>query len=54
MVFKNGIIGVIFSESLDKDEKVSMGNLFIDIGVNNKEDAAKIVSIGDVELYTDP
>ncbi|HHT51460.1 MAG TPA: M42 family metallopeptidase [Eubacteriaceae bacterium] len=54
VVFKNGIIGVIFSESLDKDEKVSMGNLFIDIGVNNKEDAAKIVSIGDVGTLYGP
>lgn len=52
--FKNGIVGIISSETLDRDEEMGMNNLFIDIGANNKAEAINKVSIGDVASFYGP
>ncbi|HHV27704.1 MAG TPA: M42 family metallopeptidase [Tissierellia bacterium] len=51
VIFKNGTVGVIFAEPVDNIGKLKLENMFIDIGVLNKEEAEKKVSIGDICVY---
>ncbi|NLW22483.1 MAG: M42 family metallopeptidase [Tissierellia bacterium] len=51
VVFENGIIGVISSEPMEDMAKLKLENLFIDIGVKSKEEAEKLVNIGDICVY---
>lgn len=51
VIFKNGTIGAIFSEPLDKPSERKLENMYIDIGAKNKEEAEKMVSIGDMCIY---
>lgn len=51
VIFKNGTVGVIFAEPLDNMGKLKLENMFIDIGVLNKEEAEKKVSVGDICVY---
>ncbi len=51
VMFKNGSLGVISAEPMEDISKIKISNLFIDIGVNNKEEAEKFVSIGDICVY---
>lgn len=51
VIFKNGTIGVIFAEPVDNMGKLKLENMFIDIGVLNKEEAEEKVSIGDICVY---
>jgi endoglucanase len=47
-VFPNGTYGVVSTERLDDPSKKSLDKLYIDIGVQNEEEAKKYVKIGDV------
>jgi endoglucanase len=49
--FKNGTIGIISKEPLEDISKTKLSNMFIDIGVNSKEEAEQYVNIGDVCIY---
>lgn len=47
VIFKNGVVGAIHMEPTDDYSKLKLENMYIDIGVKSKEDAEKLVSIGD-------
>ncbi len=47
--FENGTIGVIGTE--ENNEKRQMSKMFIDIGAKDREDAEKMVSIGDMAVF---
>lgn len=47
--FENGVVGVIGTE--ENNEKRQMSKMFIDIGAKNREDAEKMVSIGDMAVF---
>ncbi len=47
--FENGIIGVIGTE--ENNEKRQMAKMFIDIGAKDREEAEKMVSIGDMAVF---
>lgn len=51
VIFENGTIGAIFAEPVDDISKLKLENMYIDIGVNSKEEAEKKVSIGDICIY---
>ncbi len=48
--FANGTVGIIASEG--NVEKPEIGKMYIDIGVKSKEDAEKLVSVGDTAVFT--
>lgn len=52
--FQNGTLGVIGVEKLDKIADLQKSNLYIDIGVESKEEAMKLVKIGDTACFTSP
>lgn len=47
--FENGIIGVIGTE--EENEKRAMSKMYIDIGAKTKEEAEKLVSVGDSAVF---
>lgn len=47
--FENGIVGVIGSEADNKDRMIS--KMYIDIGAASKEEAQKLVGIGDMAAF---
>ena len=47
--FSNGIIGVIGSEEENKDRKIL--KMYIDIGAASKEEAQKLINIGDMAVF---
>ena len=49
VVFENGIVGVIDTEADNKELKMS--KMFIDIGSKNKEEAEKLISVGDMAVF---
>ena len=49
VIFENGVIGTIGTEP--DNEKRQMAKMFIDIGANNKEEAEKMVSVGDMAVF---
>jgi len=50
--FKTGIIGVISKEEKFEDIKaLKLSNLFIDIGAQSREEAEKLVNVGDVANF---
>lgn len=49
--FRNGTIGVLSSTTKPEDIKNDMKKLYIDIGAQSKEEAAKYVRVGDVACY---
>ena len=51
VVFENGTVGVISAEPIDDISKLKLSNMFIDIGVNSREEAEKNRNIGDVCIY---
>lgn len=53
VVFQDGTVGVIGSEHLESVKDLKLDKMFIDIGANSREEAEKIVSIGDVCGYYD-
>lgn len=48
--FENGTIGTIASSGTDLG-KLSMENLYVDIGAESREEAEKKVSVGDAAVY---
>lgn len=48
VAFANGTIGVIASELLNSADDLTMDKLFIDIGAQSKEEAERVVKVGDV------
>ncbi len=51
VIFENGTLGSIFSEPLDDISKRKLEHMYIDIGAFSKEEAEKLVSIGDICVY---
>ena len=52
VMFKNGTVGVVyFEEKVNDNKDISFSRCFIDIGANNREDARKVVNIGDVACF---
>lgn len=50
--FKNGIIGVVaFEEKLDDIKKLNLSKMYIDIGAKSREEAEKLVKIGDTACF---
>ena len=49
VIFENGTIGTIGTEEDNQDRK--MAKMFIDIGAKNKEEAEKMVSVGDMAVF---
>lgn len=47
--FENGVIGVVGTEKDNKDKLIS--KMFIDIGAENKEEAEKMVAVGDMASF---
>lgn len=52
VIFKDGFVGVVSYESETEDIKdVKFDKMYIDIGAKNREEAEKLVKIGDVAVY---
>lgn len=51
VVFKNGVCGVIGVENIENKKDLKVENLYIDIGVKDKEEAEKHVKIGDSAVF---
>lgn len=50
--FNNGIIGVVyFEEKVNKNKNIETNRYFIDIGAKNKDEAMKMVSVGDTASF---
>jgi len=49
--FSNGTVGVIGSEEENFKKSPNINKLYIDIGAKNKEEAEKLVSIGDTAMF---
>lgn len=49
VIFNNGVIGVVSLE--EKAEKPDINKMYIDIGANSKEEAEKLVKIGDTAAF---
>lgn len=52
VVFQNGVVGIIGEREKTFEEKAEIKNLYIDIGAGNKEEAEKIVSVGDTAVFS--
>ena len=48
--FVNGTVGTV-SNLVGCNEKLTMDDIFVDIGANSREEAAKKVSVGDIAYY---
>ena len=50
--FKNDVIGVVyFEEKLSKNKNIEINRYFIDIGARDKDEAMKLVNVGDVASF---
>ncbi len=49
--FQNGVVGIIGCEEEEFEKKAQISKLYIDIGAKNKEDAQKLVNIGDMGAF---
>ncbi|MGM0395561.1 MAG: M42 family metallopeptidase [Bacillota bacterium] len=54
VIFKNGTVGAIFSEPVEKPSERKLENMYMDIGAKNKEEAEKMVGVGDMCIYYSP
>lgn len=52
--FKNGVRGVFAKEEKAEFEKLKLDECFIDIGAKDKEEAEKLVQVGDTAVYDSP
>ena len=48
--FANGTVGTIGMEKLDDIKKLTLDKLYLDIGAKDREEAAKLVKIGDIAV----
>ena len=54
-VFQDGVTGVVSYESeLEDIKNLKLNKMYIDIGAGSREDARKLVNIGDVAAYYAP
>ncbi len=51
VIFDDGTVGVVYNERLEGDEKLTLDKMYIDIGVNSREEAEKYVQVGDIAVY---
>lgn len=52
VIFQNGVAGVIgYETELDSWKDITLTKMYIDIGASSKEEAEKLVKIGDVAVY---
>lgn len=52
VMFKNGVVGVIgYNEKIENMKDLKLDKMYIDIGASNKEEAEKMVNIGDVACF---
>lgn len=51
VLFKNGLVGVIGREEKKEAKDLKLGDLYIDIGARNKEEASERISIGDFGVF---
>lgn len=55
VIFENGVSGVVSYETeLEEMKDLKLNKMFIDIGAVNREEAKKMVGIGDVAVYHAP
>ncbi|MCK8060655.1 MULTISPECIES: M42 family metallopeptidase [unclassified Fusibacter] len=52
LLFKNGTIGIAYHEATADMAKLKLEKVFVDIGAKNKEEAEKLVAIGDICVYS--
>jgi len=52
VVFENGTVGVIwYEENIDNMKNVTLGKMFIDIGAGSREEAERLVKVGDMAVF---
>ena len=51
VLFKNGTVGVVWREEKKDIKKLSLNDLYIDIGANSREEALKLISIGEFCVF---
>jgi endoglucanase len=51
VVFESGVLGTIACDRLEPNETMTLDKLYIDVGADNKEEAEKVVKIGDTCVY---
>ncbi|MGI6085922.1 MAG: M42 family metallopeptidase [Acetivibrionales bacterium] len=52
VIFENGTIGVIwYEENIDDLKNLKPDKMYIDIGASSKQEAEKLVSVGDAAIY---
>ena len=51
VAFSNGTAGVVRSERIDDPAKMTLENMYIDIGAVTREEAEKYIKIGDICVY---
>ncbi|MDD4716381.1 MAG: M20/M25/M40 family metallo-hydrolase [Oscillospiraceae bacterium] len=51
VVFQNGVKGIVCKDGKASWEKLSVGDLYLDIGAENREEAMKMVEIGDTATF---
>jgi len=52
VIFKNGVIGVVgYHEKLESMKDLKFDKMYIDIGAPNREEAEKLIHIGDVACF---
>lgn len=50
-IFSNGTVAIANAEPVEDKNKIKLEKIFLDIGAKNKEEAEKLISIGDVCVY---
>jgi len=50
--FKNGVVGAVYyEEKLEDMKNLQLSKMYIDIGARSREEALKMVNIGDVACF---
>ncbi|WHH59496.1 M42 family metallopeptidase [Petroclostridium sp. X23] len=53
VIFENGTIGIIgYEEKIEEMKNLKLEKMFVDIGASSKEEAEKMVNIGDAACFT--
>ena len=52
--FDSGTFGVVNAEKLEEPAKMTLDKMYIDIGARTREEAEKLVKIGDTAVYAGP
>lgn len=51
VIFKNGTVGTVYKEDKADIKGLKLSNLYIDIGAPNKEEAMKLIGVGDFGVF---